>query len=213
MSSTQIEHVATGMGSVPAVRTPDGEVRVVFRPAVEALGLSYGSAMNRLKRTSWAVVFMTKTTGSDGKTYKMATVPVETWIMFLATIEEDRVADNLKPLVVEFQKRSSAALRDFWLDGVAVGDHATQEQLVEARKIITLKEQRIAGIVAGARRLQDRTDREVALQLESERSKREEIQYQLALSEAYSRYLREFTVHCSSRDAMTKAQFRKERFD
>lgn len=213
MSSTQIEHVATGMGSVPAVRTPDGEVRVAIKTGVESLGLDYSAAMKRLKASSWAVMAVTAITASDGKKYRTSTVSVDTWIMFLATVDENRVAEHLRPLVAEFQQKSAQALRDFWLDGVAVGDHATQEQLVEARKIITLKEQRIAGIVAGARRIQDRTDREVALQLESERSKREEIQYQLALSEAYSRYLREFTVHCSSRDAMTKAQFRKERFD
>lgn len=213
MTSTQIEHVSTGMGSVPAVRSSDGDVQVVIKTAVEALGLDYSAAMKRLKGSSWAVMAVMTITASDGKKYRTSTVSPGTWIMFLATVEEKRVAEHLRPLVAEFQQRSEKALRDFWLDGVAVGDHATQEQLTEARKIIALKEQRIEGIVAGARRLQANTDREVTLQLESERSKREETQYQLNLSEAYTRYLREFTVHCSSRDAMTKARFRKERFD
>lgn len=130
---SEIEHVTTGVGSLPVVRGEDGEPSVLFRTAVESIGLDYSAALRRLKRSSWACVAMTATQVPGDQTRQMATVSIDTWIMFLATVDETRVSEELRPLVVEFQKESAKALRDFWLKGVAVNDSATVQQLEQAK--------------------------------------------------------------------------------
>ena len=64
--SAAIDTVQVGTGYLPTVRDGD-ELRVVLKPAVEAIGLSYGSVWNRLKRRSWATIFMTEIVAGDGK--------------------------------------------------------------------------------------------------------------------------------------------------
>lgn len=117
-----------------------------------------------------------------------------------------------KPEATKYRDRVFDVLEKIERHGYYLKDNATLNQLQEMQAELDDRERRIDGIVAGAQRAQDNTDREVKLQLDSERRKREETQYQLALSEAYNRYLEDFTVHCSSRDAMTKKQFEKGRF-
>ncbi|MFI6329875.1 phage antirepressor N-terminal domain-containing protein [Micromonospora chersina] len=107
----------------------DGEPHVVLRPALEAVGLNYGAQLEKLKTRSWAVVRQTETTGADGKTYLMATVNLDTWAMLLANIHENRVAEAVRPVVVEYQKGSARALREYWTQGGAINPHATEDQL------------------------------------------------------------------------------------
>ena len=117
-----------------------------------------------------------------------------------------------KPEATQYRDKVFDVLERIERHGYYLKDSATLTQLQEMRAELNEKERRLEGVVAGAKRLQENTDREVEAQLREERDKREVTQYQLNLSEAYNKYLREFTVHCSSRDAMTKKQFEKERF-
>lgn len=125
---SEVVQVPVASSTVPCVEA-DGELYVVFRPAVEALGINYDSAANRLRRSSWATNVMMTLVAADGKPRQMLTTSIDAWIMFLATIDESRVAEHLRPLVVEFQKESGRALRDYWLKGVALNHRATEEQL------------------------------------------------------------------------------------
>ena len=62
-------------------------------------------------------------------------------------------------------------------------------------------------------RSQLETDREYRALEDSKKRGSDEAWETVHLLEAYNRYLKDFTVHCSSRDAMTLTQFRKERWD
>lgn len=62
-------------------------------------------------------------------------------------------------------------------------------------------------------RSQLETDREYRALEDSKKRSSDEAWETVHLLEAYNRYLKDFTVHCSSRDAMTLTQFRKERWD
>lgn len=128
---SEVVRVPVGSSHVPCVEA-DGEPRVVIKTAVESLGLSYSGAMERLKRRSWATIRVTPIVALDGKNRRVATVSVQTWVMFLATVDEDRVAEHLRPLVVEFQRESMQALTDYWTKGFAINSRATQEQLEAA---------------------------------------------------------------------------------
>ncbi|WP_284432466.1 phage antirepressor N-terminal domain-containing protein [Streptomyces sp. TUS-ST3] len=119
----------------------DGEPGVVIRPTLDAMGLDADSQLKKLKRKSWATTVMTTVVADDGKVREMATVNLDTWSMLLANIDEHRVAEAARPLVIDYQKKSAQALRQFWTQGGAINPAATDEQLdaleqqIEERRI------------------------------------------------------------------------------
>jgi hypothetical protein len=80
-----------------------GKPHVVLRPAIENLGLDYSTQLVKLRGRSWAVVGQSPTTGSDGKTYQMTTVDLRTFLMLLATINENNVSEDLRGLLIAYQ--------------------------------------------------------------------------------------------------------------
>lgn len=102
---------------------------VVLKPTVEAMGLDYSAQLKKLKTRSWATVAETATVAEDGKNRSMTTVDLDTWAMLLANIDENRVAPDLRELVVQYQRESSKALRDYWTRGASVNPRATAAQL------------------------------------------------------------------------------------
>jgi hypothetical protein len=119
----------------------DGQPHVVLKPAVESLGLSYPAQSRKLKSRSWAVVAQTATTGADGKAYAMDVVPVRTFLMLLATVNETRVAEEIRPTLVAFQNETADAIEAYWTKGGAINERASDEQLdalqqqIEERRI------------------------------------------------------------------------------
>lgn len=107
----------------------DGLPHIVLKPAVEELGLDYSSQLTKLRSRSWAVVGQSPTTGSDGKTYQMAVVPVRTFLMLLATVNENRVAYLQRKTLVAFQNETADAIEAYWTQGGAINPRASEEQL------------------------------------------------------------------------------------
>lgn len=116
----------------------DGTPYVVLRPAIERLGMDYSTQLKKLRRKSWAVVGQSPMSGADGKTYQMVTVDARTFLMLLATIDEHRVAESARPLLVAYQSEVADVLESYWSDGGVVNPRATDDQLValetEARR-------------------------------------------------------------------------------
>lgn len=110
-----------------------GTPHIVLRPAIEALGLSFAAQFRKLSTRSWGVVAQTATTGADGKTYEMAAVPVRTFLMLLATVNENRVAEDIRPTLVAFQSETADAIEAYWTRGGAVNERASVEQVVALR--------------------------------------------------------------------------------
>lgn len=104
----------------------DGQPHIVLKPAVEDLGLAYSAQLRKLKTRSWAVVAQTDTTGSDGKTYEMATVPVRTFLMLLANVNENRIKDDVRPTLIAFQNETADAVEAYWTRGAAINPRAQQ---------------------------------------------------------------------------------------
>lgn len=107
----------------------DGQPHVIIRPAVEELGLSYPAQYRKLQSRSWAVVAQKATTGADGKTYEMDVVPVRTFLMLLATVNENRVSEAARPVLVAFQNETADAIEAYWTQGGALNPRATEDQL------------------------------------------------------------------------------------
>ncbi|MFH9579058.1 phage antirepressor N-terminal domain-containing protein [Streptomyces globisporus] len=119
-----------------------GEPHVVLRPTLEAMGLDADSQLKKLKRKSWgSTVVTTVQVPGDEQSRDMAVANLDTWSMLLANIDENRVAEAARPLVVEYQKKSARALREFWTEGGSINPAATDSQLdalqqqIEERRI------------------------------------------------------------------------------
>lgn len=107
----------------------DGKPHIVLKPAVEALGLDFSTQLTKLKTRSWAVVGQSPITAADGKTYPTSVVPVRTFLMLLATVNENRVNEAARPTLVAFQNESADAIEAYWTQGGAVNPRATEDEL------------------------------------------------------------------------------------
>jgi hypothetical protein len=107
----------------------DGQPHIVLKPVVEELGLDYSTQVRKLKGRSWAVMGTAPTTGADGKTYDMTVVPVRTFLMLLATVNENRVDEHARPTLVAFQNETADAIEAYWTQGGAINPRATEDQL------------------------------------------------------------------------------------
>lgn len=107
----------------------DGAPHVVVRPAVEALGLDWKNQHDKLRSRSWATMVQATTVAADGKLRLMTVVPVRTFLMLLATVNEHRVAVEYREALVAFQNETADAIEAYWTQGGAINPRATEEQL------------------------------------------------------------------------------------
>lgn len=127
-------------GSILTVQH-DGQAHVVLKPAIDELGMDYSTQLAKLRSRSWATVGQCPMVAEDGKTRDMAVVPVRSFLMLLATINENRVAEAHRKTLVAFQQETADAIEAYWTKGGAINERATDEQLdalaeeIEARRI------------------------------------------------------------------------------
>ena len=99
----------------------DGRPHIVLRPVIETLGVSYSSQLTKLKGKSWACVSSINTQlPGDTQSRSHVIIDIRTLLMLLATIEESRVAERVRPLLVAYQSEVADAIESYWTKGVAV---------------------------------------------------------------------------------------------
>lgn len=127
----------SALATIPVAGTPgilgaeiDGKAIAAFRPIVEGLlGLDYSTQLRKLKGKSWAVMVKMTTTGADGKTYEMVGIDRKTLTMYLATLDENRVKEEIRPILVALQAEAADALDAYFHEGGAINPDATVDQL------------------------------------------------------------------------------------
>lgn len=107
----------------------DGQPRIVLRHAVESIGLDYSSQLRKLRDRSWANCGAVATVATDGKTRQMVVVDEKTFLMWLATVNETKVAEEVRPTLIAYQSETTDMVRDYWLGGGAINPRASEEQL------------------------------------------------------------------------------------
>ncbi|MCZ9631354.1 phage antirepressor N-terminal domain-containing protein [Rhodococcus sp. BH5] len=122
--------------NIPVADTPgilaaeiDGKAIAAFRPIVDMLGMAYSAQLQKLKAKSWAVVSKFNTTGADGKTYEMVGVDRKTLTMYLATLDENRVKDEVRPILIALQAEAADALDAYFNKGAAINPRADEHQI------------------------------------------------------------------------------------
>jgi P22_AR N-terminal domain len=108
----------------------DGQPHIVLKPAIEDLGLSYAAQYRKLQTRSWASVAQTAMQmPGDDQTRTHTTVPVRTFLMLLANVNENRVREEVRPTLVAFQNETADAIEAYWTQGGAINPRATEDQL------------------------------------------------------------------------------------
>ncbi|MCY0962456.1 phage antirepressor N-terminal domain-containing protein [Streptomyces sp. H27-H5] len=92
----------------------DGQPHIVLKPAVESLGLDFSTQLAKLRGRSWATVGQSPMVAEDGKTRVMTVIPVRTFLMLLATVNENRVNEVARPTLVAFQNETADAVETYW---------------------------------------------------------------------------------------------------
>lgn len=108
----------------------DGKPNVVLRPFVNGLGIDYSNQIRKLKGKSWGTVVPVTTVASDGRIRDMDAVPVRTFLMLLATIDENRVNEKSRKLLVDYQNEVADVIEDYFTEGGAINPRATGDQVV-----------------------------------------------------------------------------------
>jgi hypothetical protein len=107
----------------------NGQPHVILKPAIDDLGLAYSPQLRKLKTRSWGTVTETVTVAEDGKPRSMAATTVRSFLMLLANVNENRVAEHLRPTLIAFQNETADAIEAYWTEGGAINPRATEEQL------------------------------------------------------------------------------------
>ena len=87
----------------------DGQVWVALKPMCDTLGIAYPTQLRKLQRRSWAGVTQ-RATPSAGGIQQTTVITSETVPMWLATIDENRVAEEARPRLIAYQREAAAAL-------------------------------------------------------------------------------------------------------
>ncbi|MEU0160149.1 phage antirepressor N-terminal domain-containing protein [Streptomyces sp. NPDC006261] len=154
----EVARINLSTGSIETVLV-DGEPFVVLRPAVEAIGLSYPAQLRKLRDRSWANRSDIATVAEDGKTRLMAAVDVRTFLMWLATVNENKVAEAVRPTLVAYQRETTEAVNGYWTRGGVISERATDDQLDELRQQIEERRIRRAhGLISLVAAMDDSVD-------------------------------------------------------
>ncbi len=96
----------------------NGEKRVAVKPICQALGIDYSRQLKKLKEDEIlsSVVGAMPTTGTDGKTYEMVTIPFKFVFGWLFRINSAKVKPEAKDAVLKYQLECYNALYDHFTE-------------------------------------------------------------------------------------------------
>lgn len=123
------------------------KTHVILKPAVEGLGLDYSTQRQKLTGKSWATMGLVPTVADDGRVRQMTTVDTRTFLMLLATIDERRVAEDVRPKLVAYQAEIADVIESYWAEGASINPRASEEQL---NRVIDMTQRRLALLQAAS---------------------------------------------------------------
>lgn len=127
------------VAGTPGLQNIEGEY-IALKPLCEALGVDSKRQTDKIKSTSWAVAAEITATGSDGETYRMTGLHKDSVPMWLATISENQVEEEARPILIAYQKEAAKALNDYFTKGAAVGPNIVTDYKAQAEILNILKD-------------------------------------------------------------------------
>lgn len=99
-------------GHIPAVMI-DGEPYVVPKPIVDLLGITWAPQHTKLSAARWAIISLVVTQlPNDFQPRQHVAITLETFSIWLAGIQEGRVAPEAQETVIHYKREAGKALRD-----------------------------------------------------------------------------------------------------
>lgn len=94
----------------------NGSPFVPIKPICDALGIYHQTQINKLKEDEFfsSVVALGATTGADGKTYEMLSLPLKYALLWLGSINPKNVAPEAKESVMRYKEACASALFDYF---------------------------------------------------------------------------------------------------
>ncbi|TYK45227.1 phage antirepressor N-terminal domain-containing protein [Actinomadura decatromicini] len=106
-----------------------GQPEIVLRTALDALGVDYWRQVEKLRRRSWAVTHLSGVQVSEqAQRREMLTCTVRTFLMLLATIDEAKVSERIRPKLIAYQAEVADAIHEYWTAGRATNPRAMAKQ-------------------------------------------------------------------------------------
>lgn len=124
-----------------AQRFDDGEIYTALKPICENIGIDFNGQKQRLERTPWATMCVMHTVAADGKNRDMTAISRKTLIMWLATIDTNRLSDEqARKNVTVYQQEAAEALDKYFTEGgaIRVSDTDSDEDIL-ARAVLVAK--------------------------------------------------------------------------
>ncbi len=126
----------SALATIPVAGTPgilgaeiDGKAMAALKPMCESVGIDYSNQLKKLRSKSWATVVLSTTVGADGRSREMIMIDRRTIPMWLAGIDENRVKEEARPILVALQAEAADALDAYFHEGGAINPDATVDQL------------------------------------------------------------------------------------
>jgi hypothetical protein len=107
----------------------NGQAMAALKPMCESVGIDYSNQLKKLRSKSWATIVLSTTVGADGRSREMAMIDRRTIPMWLAGIDENRVKEEARPILIALQSEAADALDAYFHDGGAINPNATVDQL------------------------------------------------------------------------------------
>lgn len=125
---SKVVPVKLSLGELNTI-TEDDTLWVIFRPAIEALGLNVKTQMDKVKSRSWACVSLRDVqVPGDTQVRRHMVVDRRTLTMWLATVNENNVAEDKRDHLITFQREASDALVRYfhwgWLEEYGIDPQA-----------------------------------------------------------------------------------------
>ncbi|GFK19308.1 phage antirepressor N-terminal domain-containing protein [Corynebacterium glutamicum] len=131
-STTLVPVPVEGAKPIMAIQQ-DGTKWVAARHICDTLGIDWKTQNRKLNDRSWATVRILPTVGADGKRRDMSMVDRRTLGMWLATINSNRVAPEVRDTLDTYQAEAVDALDSYFHEGAAINPRAGMdaETLIE----------------------------------------------------------------------------------
>lgn len=92
-----------------------GEVFVSLTRLCDSLGLTTFTQSRKLEGKAWATTIMMKAVAADGKTREVLGLHIDSVPMWLATINESKVAEHVRPKLRKYQLECARVLKDHFM--------------------------------------------------------------------------------------------------
>lgn len=143
----QMQIVSFDGDALETVRDERG-VWVSTRRVCDALGIDFASQTVKLRAKPWACVGMITTHDATGRQQEMHALHLDSVPMWLATIDENRVADHVRPKLQRYQVECARVLRDHFFGTpapvAAITQSARDEVALVREHRLMARERRLA---------------------------------------------------------------------